>query len=95
MKLDFQNLLQRKTLERIKWALFISVPAWFGYGFAKDPANLEWVKEKFPSIASERQPYGAKQLNTLEDELNAYAIERRIEAAIEELKRKKAAKGDK
>jgi hypothetical protein len=32
------------VLQRIKWALFVSVPIWFGYGFARDPDNLEWVK---------------------------------------------------
>lgn len=37
-------MLCRKTLERFKWVLFVSVPVWFGYGFARDPANLEWVK---------------------------------------------------
>lgn len=30
--------------QRVKWALCVSVPVWFGYGFARDPANLEWVK---------------------------------------------------
>lgn len=31
-------------LQRFKWALCVSVPIWFGYGFARDPDNLEWVK---------------------------------------------------
>lgn len=31
-------------VQRFKWALFVSVPIWFGYGFARDPDNLEWVK---------------------------------------------------
>lgn len=37
------NLLLH-SVQRIKWATFIFVPVWFGYGFAKDPANLEWAK---------------------------------------------------
>jgi hypothetical protein len=32
-------------LQRTKWAIFVSVPIWFGYGFARNPDNLEWVKE--------------------------------------------------
>ncbi len=31
--------------QKIKWAIFITVPVWFGYGFARDPDNLEWVKQ--------------------------------------------------
>eukprot|EP00775_Hariotina_reticulata_P012776 gene12776-12904_t len=92
MPIDFQNLLTRKTLERFKWVLFISVPVWFGYGFARDPANLEWVKQAFPSAASDRQGHGGRDLPTLEDEVNRYALEQRIEKALEELKRRKAAK---
>lgn len=31
-------------MQRVKWVLCVTVPIWFGYGFARDPANLEWVK---------------------------------------------------
>jgi hypothetical protein len=54
MPIDYQNLLSRKTLERFKWALFISVPVWFGYGFARDPANLEWVKQAVSGAGCDR-----------------------------------------
>lgn len=32
-------------MQRFKWVLVVSVPIWFGYGFARDPDNLEWVKK--------------------------------------------------
>ncbi len=41
---------RRKTLERFKWVLFVTVPVWFGYGFARDPANLEWVKREVRAL---------------------------------------------
>lgn len=31
-------------MQRFKWVLCVTVPIWFGYGFARDPDNLEWVK---------------------------------------------------
>jgi hypothetical protein len=39
-------------MQRTKWAIFVSVPIWFGYGFARNPDNLEWVKEVVSSCYS-------------------------------------------
>lgn len=93
MPRDLQNLLSRTTLERIKWALCITVPVWFGYGFARDPANLEWVKQAFPSAASDRQGHGGQALATLEDEVARHELEQRLDRALEELRKRKAAQG--
>jgi hypothetical protein len=87
---DLQNLLKRRTLEKIKWAIFVFVPVWFGYGFARDPANLEWVKRVFPTQAADPQPHGARELETLEDAFARYTLEQAIDQKLEELKRKKA-----
>lgn len=39
-------------LQRFKWVLLVSVPIWFGYGFARDPDNLEWVKKVVSAAAA-------------------------------------------
>ncbi|WIA10788.1 hypothetical protein OEZ85_010956 [Tetradesmus obliquus] len=87
----WRDLLSRKTLERTKWAIFVSVPIWFGYGFARNPDNLEWVKEVFPTAAADPQAHGAKELPTLADALAAYTLEQKVDAALEELRKKKEA----
>ncbi|KAF8068313.1 Nsdhl [Scenedesmus sp. PABB004] len=92
--LDLQNLLSRRTLERVKWAIFITVPVWFGYGFARNPDNLEWVKRVFPTAASDPQPHGARELQTLHDALAQHELEQRIEHALEELRKKKERAGN-
>jgi hypothetical protein len=46
---------------------------------------------QFPTQAAERQGHGADKLNTLEDELNRFILEQRIEHTLEELRKKKAA----
>lgn len=45
---------------------------------------------QFPTPAAERQGHGADKLNTLEDELNRFLLEQRIDHTLNELKKKKA-----
>jgi hypothetical protein len=107
------------VLQRIKWALFIGVPIWFGYGFARDPANLEWVKRvvgspvpqpvqhmllcatphpacvlhpQFPTAASDPQGAHGRQLPTLQDEYQLVKLEQAVDAALNDLARRKADK---
>lgn len=39
------NLFVVVCLQRFKWVLYIGIPVWFGYGLARDPENLEFIKE--------------------------------------------------
>eukprot|EP00882_Tetradesmus_deserticola_P007934 GHRQ01008353.1.p2 GENE.GHRQ01008353.1~~GHRQ01008353.1.p2 ORF type:complete len:151 (+),score=16.85 GHRQ01008353.1:225-677(+) len=87
----WRDLLSRTTLERTKWAIFVSVPIWFGYGFARNPDNLEWVKEVFPTAAADPQGHGGRQLPTLADALASYTLEQKVDHALAELRRKKEA----
>jgi len=72
--------------------MFIGVPVWFGYGFARDPANLEWVKQAFPNKAGDLQGDHGRLLPTLQDEFRRYHLEKAVDEALEEVQRKKAAK---
>jgi hypothetical protein len=47
--------------------------------------------QQFPSAASERQGHGGHELNTLEDELNRFLLEKQLDRTLQELRRKKEA----
>ncbi|KIZ02137.1 hypothetical protein MNEG_5825 [Monoraphidium neglectum] len=82
MQLPF---VSRQALERFKWVLYLSIPAWFGYGLARDPANLDAIKEWFPTKAGDPQGDFGRQLPTLEQEYRRVRLEQAIDAELERL----------
>ncbi len=50
------------------------------------------LRMQFPNAAGDPQAHGASELPTLQDEIGRYALEQKVEHALEELRRKKAAK---
>ncbi|KAI8468429.1 MAG: hypothetical protein J3K34DRAFT_427351 [Monoraphidium minutum] len=88
-------LVSRKALERFKWVLYISIPVWFGYGLARDPANLELIKAWFPTKAGDPQGDHGRQLPTLEQEYRRVRLERAIDAELERLAARKQKDGSK
>ena len=46
---------------------------------------------QFPTAAADPQAHGARELPTLADALAAYTLEQKVDAALEELRKKKEA----
>ncbi|GBF96853.1 hypothetical protein Rsub_09709 [Raphidocelis subcapitata] len=90
MQLPF---VSRRALERTKWVLYLSIPVWFGYGLARDPKNLEFIKEWFPTKAADARGDHGRKLPTLEEEFRRARLEQALDAELERLAARKDAGG--